>query len=103
MAKETVDIIWRHLEEAARNLEQMNGDLPAEEMKLANALALLMECEPAHILERVETGPWPARAVVSWLVFEARRLGLAEQADRLADHWGCLPDVEALIAPPPGA
>lgn len=103
MAKETVDIIWQHLEEAARNIEQMNGDIPAEEQKLADAMGLLMKCEPALILERVESGPWPARAVVSWLVFEASRLGLGEEAETLAGHWSARPGAEPLIPPPPQA
>ncbi len=105
MRESTVDAVWEYLEQLIGQI--LDGEvqgIEAVEGTLAG-IQLLLENRPADIVDRIERSPLPTRAVVSWLVFEARKVAEIpdQQVQALADYWqDNAPAGQDLIRPPAG-
>jgi len=101
MNQDTVREIWGILAANLLRLEQ-GPELPKglrEQTQIA--VSMLLECDPAQVLQCLEESTWPQRALVSWLVYEGAPMGLAEQAGALERQWRQdRLDGGELIAPP---
>ena len=80
---------WQNLRQAVMDMESMNGDWHVLVATMEAGVELLMDFPPQDIIDQVEASELPARAVVSWLVFESGRLeGIdAAKGQALKDFW----------------
>ena len=87
MEGKTTHEIWRILE---ANLERLENANKVESVVLRQtqvAVSMLMECDPAEVLDCIQESALPTRAIVSWLAYEGGRLGMSEKAGALVNHW----------------
>ncbi len=89
MTESALDLIWETMERSLINLEKGEGKPSCLALAARDALVLALEYLPAELITRVEASSLPARALMSWLVFEADQLGPAgkERAAALRDCW----------------
>jgi hypothetical protein len=89
MTELTLDAIWETLEQSLIGLESGGGDQGQLTLAVRGALHLLLTFPPAEVVARAERSALPPRSLLSWLIFEAGRLGEADQAraTALRDFW----------------
>lgn len=101
MERKTTHEIWDLLES---NLKRLENASRVENMVLQQtqaAISMLLECDPAEVLDCIDGSPLPTRATVSWLAFEGGRMGLSDRAGVLVSHWTQQNQgLEQLIPPP---
>ncbi len=106
MSDQSAQLIWKELETTADQLLSGTGDSLRSALRAREAMALLMELEPAEIMACIEGSHLPTRAVVSWLVYECTRLPEVDpkRVEGLRDYWSRQYASDGdLIPPPPSA
>lgn len=102
MSDPMLNTLWETLERLAASLETPNSPKEQLAVALEGCLEQVLRYPPEQLVDRAEQSALPTRPLVSWLVFEADRLGDAPAALALRQYWQTTRQASAgAIIPPP--
>lgn len=89
MTESSLEAIWQTFENCLALVEIGQGNQQQLCLAIQNCVQLILEHSPAEVVARADNSPLPTRSIVSWLVFEAAKLGGASggQAAALKEYW----------------
>ncbi|MEW5725003.1 MAG: hypothetical protein AB1896_17965 [Thermodesulfobacteriota bacterium] len=84
-----IHVIWDTLEKTIIEMDAGRGDWETNVQTVQAAILLLLEYPPEEIMSRVKGCGLPPKAVVSWLVWEALKIEVAdrEKLSGLCAYW----------------
>jgi homoserine kinase len=102
MSEADLNALWETMELLAATLETPQA--PREQLAVAlhGCLQQVVQYPPEELVTRAERSVLPTKPLVSWLVYEAERLGNAPAALALRQYWQTTRQASAgpLLAPP---
>lgn len=102
MDESMLNTLWETLEQLAVTIEAPGVDREQMAVALQGCLEQVLRYQPALLVAKAEQSALATRPLVSWLVYEAQRLGDTVAAQGLRQLWQSTrqADEGPLIAPP---
>jgi len=104
MSEDLLQTIWETLESLVQRMDAPQGPEERLIVALQGCLRQLWQYPPERLVAQAERSALPTRPLVSWLAYEADRLGAPGKASALRQYWRDHRQAAegALIPAPPG-
>ena len=85
-----IEVLWETLERTLAEIEGGGGRMDWETtvQTLQGAVLMLLDRPPEEVIARLDRSRLPARALFSWMIYEALKIETADQA-RLREFCAC--------------